>query len=388
MKTKRIKMDADQVASSVKYDVVSMVFGPQETEPEDLLPLFTNAKLRTNLEDESIVYSNGISRYPEVHHTTGVVAMYNNLSVFKLVTDEKLLNTVSQMYKESKNKKDKIEPDRKQLKSSLEQTVSDSRKQTDNPPAIGLYHGPPAPLLKPMDSGVSAPFVYWFQDLKPGLKYTAVVSLTTHKNSVSSGSLEVLTGFSQYFDLLSKYYDFEKHCSGKDVLFLEQKWFSLEGANRLIAQYTSIYNYYSRKMPMTSTQTIPSYVLTLYTKWHLEVPVEAIKMTWKEVNLKAGEAYIFSSREALRTLASKDAHTRTYLQIPLEPRPGSWSEQQSAQLKDCYETGRFGNWIKPGLRRYLRANDTELKYRTKHEKPETRKERIDFVKSHADLFCI
>ena len=381
MKTKRIKMDANQVAASIKYDVVSMVFGPQETEPEDSLPLFTNAKLRSNLEDESIVYSRGISRYPEVHHTTGAVAMYNNLSVFKLVTDEKLLNIVSSMYKDSKDK-------RKQLKSSMEQTAPDFRKQAENASAVGLYHGPPAALLKPMDSGVSVPFVYWFQDLCPGMKYTAVVSLTTHKSGISSGSLEILNGFSQYFDLLNKYYDFEKHCAGKDVLFLEQKWFSLEGANLLISQYTSVYNYYSRNMSTTSSRTIPSIVQTLYNKWKLEAPIEPIKMTWKEVNLKAGESYIFSSHEALRTTGSKDAHTRTYLQIPLEPRPSSWNEKQSSQLKESYETGRFGNWIKPGLRRYLRANDTELKYRTKFEKPETKKERLDFVKEHADLFCI
>jgi hypothetical protein len=220
------------------------------------------------------------------------------------------------------------------------------------------------------------------------MKYTAVVSLTTHKSGISSGSLEILNGFSQYFDLLNKYYDFEKHCAGKDVLFLEQKWFSLEGANLLISQYTSVYNYYSRNMSTTSSRTIPSIVQTLYNKWKLEVPIEPIKMTWKEVNLKAGESYIFSSHEALRTTGSKDAHTRTYLQIPLEPRPSSWNEKQSSQLKESYETGRFGNWIKPGLRRYLRANDTELKYRTKFEKPETKKERLDFVKEHADLFCI
>uniref|UniRef100_A0A6C0CGK6 Uncharacterized protein n=1 Tax=viral metagenome TaxID=1070528 RepID=A0A6C0CGK6_9ZZZZ len=355
-------MDADQVASSIKYDIVSMVFGPQEKEPEDSLPLFTNSKLRTNMEDKNIVYSRGISRYPEVHHTTGAVAMYNNLAVFKLVTNKKLLNAVSEMYNVD-------QPNDKQLE-------------------IGLYHGPPAPLLKPKGSGVSAPFVYWFQDLSPGMKYTAVVALTNHDSSILSGNLEILTGFDQYFDLLEKYYDFSKHCVGKDVLFLDPKWFSLDDANRFITQYTNVYNYYSRKISPTGNLTIPQNVRTFYTKWHLEVPIKPSKLTWKEVNLVAGESYIFSSHEALRTTASKDEHTRTYLQIPLEPRPASWNEEQAMQMRESYETGRFGNWIKPGLRRYLRANNTELSYRNKYENKETKEERIEFVREHSKLFCI
>jgi hypothetical protein len=346
-------MDIASIAASIKNDTVAMVFGPEEREAEASLPLFTNAKLRSGLENKNVVYRRGISRYPEVHHTTGVVALYNNLEALKLATLPQIVDFVSDAYGQKE---------------------------------VGLYHGPPAPLLKPAGSGVSAPFVYWFQDLSPGTKYTTVVSLTTHTTEKMAGNLEVLQGFDVYYDLLDAHYDFARHCPGEDILVLDPTWFSLEETQKLISQYTLLYNYFERAIVPLGRPIIPNAVRSLFEKTKIEVPQEPLRLEWREINLEAGKSVLLSSRQALRVGLSKDPNTRVYLQIPLEPRPKGWTQEQSDSLRMSYESGRFGNWAKPGLRRYLRVNETEVNYRSKHESPQVKEERLQFVRDHAQFF--
>lgn len=335
-----------------------MVFGEENREPEEALQMFVNAKLRKGLVDNKIVYRHGVTRYPEVNHFTGGVALYNNMEVLKMSLSDQLVKTVQQRY-------------------NLMETP------------IGLYHGPPSLIVKPAGSGISPPFTYWFQDLSEGIKYTTVIPLTEHSSPVNNGELELLEGSEHYFDLLDAWYTFSNHCKVKDILYLETKWFALDEANRIIGQYTMLYNYYVRSIQPPRDIVISTKVRDLFMKHKFEVPVKPVKLTWTPVTTKLGEPIIFSSKQILRTQSSRDDSTRVYIQIPLEPKPKGWDQSvERSVLQKSYESGRFGNWIKPGLRLYLRENSTESNWRDNHETQEEKEARAEFVRSHSELLGI
>jgi hypothetical protein len=345
-------------ASSVKKDLVAMVFGNENRDLEESLQMFVNSKLRKGLSDNKIVYRHGITRYPEVNHFTGGVAMYNNMEVLKQASSEKIIESVRERY-----------------------------GSFDGP--LGLYHGPPSLIIKPSGSGISPPFTYWFQDLSEGIKYTAVVSLTEHSSDSTHGELELLEGSEYYFDFLNRWYHFSDHCKVKDILYLEPKWFSLEESNKIIGQYTMLYNYYERSIQPPKDVVISTRVRDFFLKHKLEVPVKHLKLSWIPVVTKIGEPVIFSSKQILRTQSSRDDNTRVYIQIPLEPKPKDWDQSIDRKiLQKSYESGRFGNWIKPGLRLYLRENSTESNWRDNHETKEEKEAREEFLRSHSELLGI
>lgn len=346
------------VSESIKQELVSMVFGEENRDPEESLRMFVNAKLRKNLPDNKVVYRHGVTRYPEVNHFTGGVALYGNIQVLSLALDEKVLSAVRSRYPEGQKE-------------------------------IGLYHGPPSLIVKPSGSGISPPFSYWFQDLSEGVKYTGLISLTQHESEEGSGELEILEGSEVYFDLLNSWYGFSNHCKAKDILYLEAKWFSIDESNKIISQYTMLYNYYIRGINPKGDVIIPVKLRDFYSRNKFEIPIEPVKLKWKVVEMKPGEPLIFSSKHILRTQSSRDERARIYVQIPLEPRPKDWDSSFAKRtLQDSYESGRFGNWIKPGLRLYLRENSTESEWRDSHETQEEKNFRKEFIRSHANLLGI
>ena len=53
------------------------------------------------------------------------------------------------------------------------------------------------------------------------------------------------------------------------------------------------------------------------------------------------------------------------MQISAEPIPSTWFKTSyHKELQNSYKTGKFGNWMKPGVRRYVKENSTEYKYRS------------------------
>lgn len=351
-------MEITSIADQVKKELVSMVFGEENKDPEESLRLFVNAKLRKGMPDDKIVYKHGVTRYPEVNHFTGGVAFYGNLEVLKLSLSDKVVNAVREKYGIS----------------------SDSTED------IGLYHGPPSLIVKPSGSGISPPFSYWFQDLSEGEKYTALLPLTQHSEEESSGGLEILKGSEIYFDLLNRWFDFSKHCKAKDILYLEAKWFTVTDARKLIAQYTMLYNYYNRGIKPEGEISIPAKVRDFFMKNKIEVPQNVVDLKWVPLETKAGEPIIFSSKQILRTQSARDPNARIYVQIPFEPKPRNWDKSlHKSSLQRSYESGRFGNWIKPGLRLYLRENSTESTWRDKYETKEEKDARDEFIRSNSKL---
>jgi len=344
----------DNTASSVRSDIIEMVFGTKTTsvsEQEETLRLFINSKLRTNLANSKIVWKRGIARFPEINHFTGQVALYTNIDVLKMAADPRVSNVLGKFYK----------------------TSSDQ---------LGLYSGPPAVIVKPMGAGTSHPIVYTFGDLtSEQVRYTAFWCLTSHAERDQSGGLEVLDNFETYFDLLSAVFDFKAHCKSNDLIHLESKWFSVDAANKFIEEYTALYNYYKRDLSCTLEREIPLKTAELYDRYQdmFPVPERFAPMYWKPIASQKGHLVVFSSRQAVRTASNRDQTARIYVQIPLQPRPENWD---GSELRESYQTGKFGNWAKPGLRRYLRENSTEYNFRTNHET------RMALVGSNKRLFGI
>ena len=57
-------------------------------------------------------------------------------------------------------------------------------------------------------------------------------------------------------------------------------------------------------------------------------------------------------------------------------------------LRNSYRSGKFGNWARPGLRKYLRDNPTESKWRDLNETKKERKERNLFLQENQKIFAI
>lgn len=315
-------------ANNIKKDFVTMVFGESESDVEGLLSLFTNPKLREKNEKGGRVHKNGVSRCPQLNHFTGSIAMYMNPDILNIIGNETIFSKFAEVYGVEIGK-------------------------------LGLCHGPPTILIKPNGAGVSPPFVFSFQDLSTSLKYTGLMSLTSHERDYQAAGLQELENFDAYFEILSSFFNFEKHCQEKDILHLE-KWFSVDVANRAIEDYTNYYNLKVRGLAPKLDREIPIEIIKIFESQKFEVPIVPKLLTWKNIPMPMGELKLFSSRQAIRTLAGNTSIARVYVQIPIEPKP-EWWEGSSFQkdLDNSYSSGRFGDWSKPGKRKYMRENKTE-----------------------------
>ncbi len=351
----------EKTSLSVRREIISMVFGDTNEDQEEILKLFTNSKLRSRLPNKKVVWKRGVARYPEINHFTGAVTLYNNFLVWKLALNTKIISALTTKY---------------------------SKNGVDNTLELGMYQGPPTLLVKPSGSGVSSPFMYMFGKYSDQIKYTGLLCISQNVK-VNSGGVELLQCFEEYYNILNLFYDFESHSKGKDILYLENKWFNLDEANRIIEDYTSLYNYYIRGISCTLERTIPVEIALLYEKHKFEVKEIYTPMTWETVSSHEGSLHIFSSRQVLRTSSSRDNSARIYIQISIEPKPIGWdSSQDKLDMIESYKTGKFGNWSKPGLRRYLRENSTEYNWRLSTEPKEEKEKKLQFVKQHASFLGV
>jgi len=322
-------MNFEEISHSVKSDFIRMVLGANTNSIESQLKLFTNSDLRKNTQNCKTVHKNGVKRCPHLNHFTGAVAMFMNLKVLQLCSSPEVLSVFARVY----------------------QTTIDK---------LGMCYGPPSLLIKPEFSGPSSPFVFSFKNHSSTLKYTGLMSLTSHSKDTNSAGVQKLVNFDLYYDILATYFNFDSHCLDGSILYLE-KWFSVECANRMLEEYTHLYNNRHRNIPYTLNRPIAPEIISVYNTTHLEVPQNFTPLHWSDVPMPQGELKLFSSREAIKTLACKDQScARVYVQIPIEVIPDNWQgSEEQLELLDSYKTGRFGNWYKPGKRCYIRENKSE-----------------------------
>lgn len=340
-------LELTTLADEAIKDIVQSVFNQPNP---NLIHCFTNPDFRTSLETPNIVWKDSKSRFPHINRFTGTVAYYTNVNMYTFAFTK--LPRLQKAYEKAKL----IEPN--------------EPGSTSNS-SLTLTHGPPALLIKPNSSGKSSPYVYRFQDVQPGLKFTAIVCLSEH-NEHKTGEMEILVEFDKYYDILSDYYNFDDHMKTEDILYLE-KWFVLQEANEVIEEYLSLYNYYQRQLPSNLNRKVRSKVVNLYQKRLQDinndphsVPQNFIPMKWKKFRSQLGDVIILSSKQAIRTVANISFSPRIYLQIPAEPRPADWENSLSQiSLRNSYKDGKFGDWMKPGLRKYLRENSNEHEFKSK-----------------------
>lgn len=310
-----------QLSDRIIKSIVKMVFNSDDA---DDIHFFTNVNRRQNLDDPNIVWKNGNSRYPHINRFTGAIGMYLNTDIVSYALTH----------------------------------LSELRKSYDAD--IALTHGPPALLVKPNGAGPSPPFVYRFQDLSEGIKYTMLIPLCGKLDeNQPSGEVEVLTNFEFYYDFLSAYYNFDAHSKADEMLYLE-KWFNIKEANEVVEEYVALYNYHEFGTLTNLRRKIRTKVSKFYRANKTPIATEFKPMFWQTKSSKPGQAMVFSSKQALRTVANSTFDTRIYLQVAAEPLPEYWPNSLEQQnLIDSYATGKFGNWTKPGLRRFLRENSFE-----------------------------
>lgn len=352
---------------SIKEEIIQMVFGDSVEVSEKSLSYFTNPNSRKDFPHSAKIYKDGITRYPEINNNTGSIALYFNTDVLKESVEKSVIDILRKSY-------------------------GMSTFEEANGKQLGLYHGPPSLIVKPNGSGISQPFIYYFQDLSEGVKYTVVKCKSIHPNteqSVANGTFQKLEGFDVYFDLLNEYYDFNSRSKSLDIFYLDAKWFNIIDAQNFIEEYTAYYNYYVRDMSCELERNIRQEVVDIFDAKQIHVPREMIHMRWIDLDCSSGNQFIFDSKTVLRTQANRDFYTRIYIQIPIEPKPKGWdSSSKKNILIDSYRTGKFGNWAKPGLRKYLRDNPTESKWRDVHESETEREKRREFINNNKRIFAI
>ena len=309
---------------SIESDIIQMVFGNEMEVSENTMSCFTHTNSRKRLKDQNKIYKDGITRYPEINNSTGTVALYFNLNVLKKAIE----GTVLQI---------------------LEKSYGLSEVDKKNGKTLGLYHGPPSLIVKPLGSSTSQPFIYSFQDLSKGTKYTVVKCESEHMQNTgkSNGSFEKLEGFDLYFDILDMYYDFESRVKYMDVFYLDSKWFNIDEAREIIEEYTAYYNYYERNLSCELEREIRTKVVEIYDEKKTVVPTTVVNLEWVALNCAKGTQFVFDSKTVLRTLSNKDTYSRIYVQIPMEPTPKKWNTSNEKKLLiTAYKTGKFGNWAR------------------------------------------
>lgn len=346
------KMEVLDITTKVKTNLVKMVLG-EVTCVEQQLRLFMNPELRKTNNTTRTVHKNGVKRCPQVNHFTGAMSMFMNIDILKFSTQPEVLGKFAEAYK-------------------------------CEVPELAMTYGPPSILIKPDGAGMSSPFVYRFGADKDTITYTGLVSFTSHSDEILTGSVQKLTHFETYYDILSSYYNFEEHSSDNSILYLE-KWFSVEGANKVLEGYTNLYNHHVRKEGKLD-KSIPKDVQELFKRLQVTVPERFESMSWVDVDMPIGEFKLFSSREVIRTTSCKDKDcARMYVQIPIQMKSETWDVgSMCKELTSSYISGRFGDWSKPGKRCYLRENKTE-QTSMKHEEIE---EVWRYVSENKDIFGV
>ena len=335
-------MDLDRLATDIKKKFVSMVLQKDSQDPEEDLLVFTNQQKRNESCEGTRVYKNGVSRCPHLNQSTGLVAMYVNPPVLNYATDPSILKVFADAYDVKLDE-------------------------------LAMCRGPPTIVIKPSGAATSAPFVFDFSGPEERIKFTGVVSLTSHEaEPAGTGGIQLLEHFEIYYDFLKLFFSFDDK-KRSDILYLE-KWFSVEVANQAIADYTGCYNHYVRKIKWKGDRPLPRSIADIFKTHKPQVPEDVKYLSWKNLDMRQGELVLFSSRQALRTMNCKDLKARTYIQIAMEPRPPGWtSSSEYAELSSSYNTGKFGDWIKPGKKTYIKENRTEYNSLKPGELEEVRK---------------
>jgi hypothetical protein len=250
---------------------------------------------------------------------------------------------------------------------------------------LGMSYGPPTVLIKPDGSGTSPAFVYKFGDSDTSLRYTGLVLLSRHEGETDQGGVQKIAHFETYYDVLSAIYDFNSHCLDSSILYLE-KWFPMDGANKLLEEYTAYYNFRFRDLPLTLSREIAEEIQNLCDENRIPVPQLFTPLEWVDFPVKQGELTLFSSKEALRTLACRDKTcARVYAQIPLQVVDKNWATSElQKELERSYKSGKFGDWLKPGKRSYIKENKCE--YDALRQDEITRV--WSFVQLHKKIFAL
>lgn len=360
-RTSLTKEELSEARNSILTEICMMVFGNiTKGNLDRCISYFTDPAARTELPNSDIVWKDGKIRFPHVNKSTGVVALYENPQALAIGESESVTKHFKDLY------------------------TDDVGIASDSNIELIYMHGPPAPLVKPHNAGRSTPFMYVFTDSssddqqKAATKYTGILCLSAHPKrssgssgdhsgwaeSLAAGEIEILTNFDLYYDILSAYYNLSERCKNRDVVYFEQKWFSEYEANQVIEEYTALYNWAARDKPCTLSRAIRWEVNDIYETYGFKVPEQFEQLKWTTLDCEQGDLYIFTSKQLLRTINNQTSTARVYLQLALEPKPANWEGSEAQlELAESQRSGKYGNWVKPGKREYIRENSTEWAWR-------------------------
>ena len=347
-------MNYTELANNIKVKFVKMVFGECDQDVESQLKLFTQPELRKKTPGRKSVHKGGVKRCPHLNHFTGATVMVVNEGVLKLACQDEILSQFEKVYKCDRN-------------------------------ALAMSFGPPTILIKPEGTGVSPPFIYKFGHEKDQIRYTGLISLTSHDDDVNAAGVQKMIGFETYYDVLSELFGFNQKCQDDSILYFE-KWFSIDAANHFLEAYTAYQNFKKKGILIKLPKNITTDVKTLYDKFAFEVPEVFSPLYWDDIEMPQGKFTIFSSREIIRTSAGRDKEcARVYVQIPMQPVDPNWALSDGrSELEMSYKSGKFGDWQKPGKRSYIKENQYEYN-------AIDAKEIFDvwsFVQQHKTIFAI
>lgn len=332
----------ESIAKNIMKNAIDIVFHSEGVKySKNALWYFTCNKLRKRFKNSDIIYYNGRTRFPYVNKHTGHTNIYLLLDMIKLSINKAILDPFRLLY---------------------------------NDQDIVYNNGPVYPIIKPYLSEISSGICYLFDS--SSTRYTGYLSMSKHGNIVDSGEIEYLDNFSTYFWLLNKYYHFSNYTKGGDLLFLEN-WFNITQANELIKYITFIHHASSEEIDKIIDK-IPEYIINLYEHFEEAVdetvmteldklPIKPTELIWKYANIDIGQMFIFDNKTPIRTMANKQHQTRVYLSHHLVPT-SMFTDEELKNNTTYFTTGKIGNWIKPGLRYYTRANMGEYEYLTENNK--------------------
>ena len=136
---------------------------------------------------------------------------------------------------------------------------------------------------------------------------------------------------------------------------------------RILEEYVAYYNYKTRDIGCTLGRPITWEIADMCDNHNFPVPQDFRQLEWKPLPSHAGDMYILSSKQVVRTMNNTSkTFTRIYIQFAMEAKPTGWEgSDQQTKLRECFDTGKFGSWAQPGVRRFLRENSTEFAYRSR-----------------------
>lgn len=343
-----------EIANAIKAKFVGMVLGKQNMDVEEQLKLFTHPEMRKGRPGQRSVHKDGVKRCPHLNHFTGANGMVVNLDLLQMVATEPTIKLFTNAYK-------------------------------CKPEELGMSYGPPTVLIKPDGSGASTAFVYRFGESNENLRYTGLMLLSNHGGQANPGGVQKIANFEAYYDVLSVIYDFPRHCTDGSILYLE-KWFAMDNANKLLEEYTAYHNYKVHGIPISLAREVSDEIEKLFEMYKIQVPQVFKPMEWVDFELVQGQLALFSSKEALRTLACKDKScARVYVQIPVQVVDENWAKSELQQeLERSYKSGKFGDWLRPGKRSYIGENKCEYNALNQSDIAQV----WSFVQLHKSIFAI